>query len=117
MVEPVIAPISSSAAAPQPLPDAHQRNSRAVYALSIFLSAFLLFEVQPLIAKEILPWFGGSAGVWTACMPFFQLLLVGGYAYAHWLSRGRSPGRSPGRLPAAGRAGIVACSTRAVSRG
>jgi hypothetical protein len=64
-------------------------KNRAVYALSIFLSAFLLFEVQPLVAKEILPWFGGSAGVWTTCMLFFQLLLLGGYAYAHWLSRGR----------------------------
>jgi SAM-dependent methyltransferase len=57
-----------------------------LYALTIFLSAFLLFEVQPLIAKEILPWFGGSAGVWTTCMLFFQLLLLAGYGYAHWLS-------------------------------
>ncbi|MGA2190517.1 MAG: fused MFS/spermidine synthase [Steroidobacteraceae bacterium] len=64
-------------------------NNGALYALTIFLSAFLLFEVQPLVAKEILPWFGGSAGVWTTCMLFFQLLLLGGYAYAHWLSRGR----------------------------
>jgi hypothetical protein len=71
------------------LPAAPEPNNRAFYALSIFLSAFLLFEVQPLIAKEILPWFGGSAGVWTTCMLFFQLLLLGGYAYAHWLSRGR----------------------------
>ena len=64
-------------------------NNRALYALSVFLSAFLLFQVQPLIAKEILPWFGGSAGVWTTCMLFFQLLLLGGYAYAHWLSTTR----------------------------
>jgi CheY-like chemotaxis protein len=64
-------------------------NNRALYALSVFLSAFLLFQVQPLIAKEILPWFGGSAGVWTTCVLFFQLLLLGGYAYAHWLSTTR----------------------------
>jgi hypothetical protein len=52
-------------------------------AATIFLSAFLLFQVQPLIAKIILPWFGGSAAVWSAAMLFFQLLLLGGYAYAH----------------------------------
>ncbi|NDB12987.1 MAG: hypothetical protein EBX53_00980, partial [Betaproteobacteria bacterium] len=45
------------------------------YALTIFLSAFLLFLVQPLIAKQILPWFGGSASVWNTCMLFFQSLL------------------------------------------
>lgn len=54
------------------------------FALSIFLSAFLLFQVQPLIGKFILPWFGGSPGVWTTCMLMFQMLLLGGYAYAHW---------------------------------
>ncbi len=42
--------------------------------------------MQPLIAKLILPWFGGSAAVWTSCMLFFQMALLGGYAYAHWLS-------------------------------
>ena len=54
-----------------------------LYAVTIFLSAFLLFQVQPLIAKIILPWFGGSAAVWTASMLFFQLILLAGYAYAH----------------------------------
>src|SRR5579872_7350574 len=54
-----------------------------LYALTIFLSAFLLFQVQPLIAKIILPWFGGSAAVWSASMLFFQLVLLAGYAYAH----------------------------------
>ncbi len=54
-----------------------------LYAVSIFLSAFLLFQVQPLIAKIILPWFGGSAAVWSAAMLFFQLLLLAGYGYAH----------------------------------
>lgn len=53
------------------------------FALTIFLSAFLLFQVQPLIGKIILPWFGGTPAVWTTCMLFFQVLLLGGYAYAH----------------------------------
>jgi hypothetical protein len=52
------------------------------YAATIFLSSFLLFLVQPVIAKQILPWFGGSAGVWTTCMVFFQSLLLAGYGYA-----------------------------------
>jgi SAM-dependent methyltransferase len=56
----------------------------AIYASTVFLSAFLLFLVQPLIAKLILPWFGGSAVVWNTCMLFFQILLLAGYAYAHW---------------------------------
>jgi hypothetical protein len=53
------------------------------YAFPIFLSAFLLFQVQPIIAKHILPWFGGTPAVWTTCMVFFQVALLGGYAYAH----------------------------------
>src|SRR5437879_10381479 len=57
-----------------------------VHAATIFLSSFLLFLVQPLIARLILPWFGGSAAVWTTCMLFFQVLLLGGYAYAHALN-------------------------------
>jgi hypothetical protein len=57
-----------------------------LFAATILLSAFLLFQVQPLIAKLILPWFGGSAAVWTSCMLFFQMALLGGYAYAHWLN-------------------------------
>ena len=57
------------------------------YAALAFLSAFLLFLVQPLIAKAILPWFGGAPAVWTTAMLFFQLLLLGGYAYADLTSR------------------------------
>ena len=66
-----------------------------LYAVTILLSAFLLFQVQPIIAKMILPWFGGSAAVWTTCMLFFQLLLVAGYVYSHWLIRAlRSRGQA-----------------------
>src|SRR5580692_7295631 len=54
-----------------------------LYALTILVSAFLLFQVQPVIAKIILPWFGGSAAVWATCLLFFQLVLLLGYLYAH----------------------------------
>lgn len=63
------------------------------YGLTIFLSAFLLFQVQPLIGKMILPWFGGSAAVWTTCMLFFQLVLLLGYFYSHWVVRYLTPSR------------------------
>jgi hypothetical protein len=58
-----------------------------LYALTIFCSAFLLFQVQPIIARMILPWFGGSGAVWAACMLFFQVALLLGYLYAHWSIR------------------------------
>ncbi len=64
-----------------------------LYALTIFASAFLLFLVQPLIAKQILAWFGGSAAVWTTCLVFFQVLLLCGYAYSDWVIRKLRPGR------------------------
>jgi len=63
----------------------------AAYALTIFAGAFLLFQVQPLMGKYILPWFGGGPGVWTTCLLFFQTLLVGGYAYAHGSARWLKP--------------------------
>ena len=53
-----------------------------LYALTIFVAAFLLFLVQPIIAKQLLPWFGGSAAVWTTCLVFFQCMLLAGYFYA-----------------------------------
>ena len=62
-----------------------------IYALTIFTSAFLLFLVQPLMAKQILPWFGGSAAVWTTCLVFFQFLLLAGYAYSDWTTRKLTP--------------------------
>jgi hypothetical protein len=71
------------------------RNSNrwllASYAAAIFVSAFLLFQVQPLVSKAILPWFGGSPAVWTTCMLFFQSLLFAGYAYAHFSQRWFGP--------------------------
>ena len=56
-----------------------------LYACSVLLSAFLLFQVQPMIGKYILPWFGGTPTVWSTVLLFFQALLTGGYAYAYWL--------------------------------
>src|SRR5687767_15017398 len=65
-----------------------------IYALTIFTSAFLLFLVQPVMAKQILPWFGGSATVWTTCLVFFQSTLTAGYAYADWTVHRLVPKRS-----------------------
>ena len=62
-----------------------------LYAATIFLSAFLLFEVQPMIGKIILPWFGGSASVWNTCLLFFQASLLAGYLYAHFSTRHLKP--------------------------
>jgi hypothetical protein len=62
-----------------------------LYASTIFLGAFLLFMVQPIMAKQILPWFGGSAAVWATCMVFFQVTLLLGYAYADFTTRRMSP--------------------------
>ena len=61
-----------------------------LYLAIIFLSAFLLFQVQPLIAKLILPYFGGGSAVWTACLLFFQAFLLLGYFYAHCLTQVKS---------------------------
>ena len=62
-------------------------------AATIFVSALLLFQVQPIISKTILPWFGGSPAVWTTCVLFFQLVLLAGYAYADALIRWVPPRR------------------------
>lgn len=61
------------------------------FAIAIVISAFLVFQVQPVVSKTILPWFGGSPGVWTTCMLFFQVLLFAGYAYAHLTTKLLSP--------------------------
>lgn len=58
-----------------------------LYAVTVIVGACLLFLVQPLIAKIILPWFGGTSAVWSAALVFFQACVLGGYSYAHWLSQ------------------------------
>jgi hypothetical protein len=61
--------------------------SRPLFAGVIFLGAFLLFLVEPMAAKELLPSLGGSAAVWITCLVFFQTALLLAYLYAHWLAR------------------------------
>jgi len=95
-------PLSSESASPASLltsnlgsdgVQARQRPaSLGLYAVTIFFSAFLLFEVEPIIAKIVLPWFGGSAAVWTTCLLFFQAVLLAGYLYAHVAMRRLAPG-------------------------
>jgi SAM-dependent methyltransferase len=63
----------------------------AVFALTVFCGSFLLFLVEPIIAKELLPWFGGAANVWATCLVFFQVGLLLGYAYADALVRRLAP--------------------------
>jgi len=67
----------------------------AMFAIAIFASAFLIFLVQPMVGKRILPWFGGAPGVWTLCLAFYQTTLFAGYAYAHFLIRFVKPSLQP----------------------
>ena len=76
----------TSAAGKSNRPPAPQREA-LLFAATIFLSAFLLFQVEPLLGKYILPWYGGTPAVWTTCLLFFQVVLLAGYAYAHVLRR------------------------------
>jgi spermidine synthase len=82
-------PVQSSPPAAEPRP--RLDLTIVLFALPIFLGAFLLFQVQPIIARCILPWFGGTPAVWTTCMLFFQMLLLAGYGYAHWLVMRQRP--------------------------
>lgn len=72
---------------PEPHAPALPRPSTILFGLPIFLSAFLLFSLEPLVAKIILPWFGGSAAVWSTCLVFYQIALLAGYLYAELLMR------------------------------
>src|SRR5260370_34899493 len=72
--------------APAAGPDASGVRPLA-FAAAIFLSAFLLFQVQLLLGKEVLPLFGGAPAVWTVCVLVFQLLFLAGYGYSHGLAR------------------------------
>src|SRR5436190_6756550 len=65
----------------------------AIFSLTIFTSATLLFLVQPIIAKRILPLLGGAPNVWNTCMVFFQAVLLAGYAFAHVTARRMSSAR------------------------
>src|SRR6202030_3415066 len=75
------------------MPESRGTARLFLFGATIFLSAFLLFLIQPIFAKLILPWFGGSAAVWTTCLVFFQTMLLAGYFYAPILSRRLPPAR------------------------
>ena len=62
-------------------------RSRFLFGCTVFLASFLLFMVEPIAAKQLLPLFGGSAAVWITCLVFFQTALLCAYLYAHWLTR------------------------------
>src|SRR3974390_1088009 len=62
-------------------------GTRFYFAVVIFLGAFLLFLVEPIVAKQLVPVLGGSAAVWITCLVFFQTALLCAYAYAHWIAR------------------------------
>jgi SAM-dependent methyltransferase len=81
------------------------RRLQWIFGLSIFLSAFLLFQIEPIIAKTILPWFGGAAAVWSVCLLFFQVALLLGYLYTHILTE-----RVPIRLRTWIHIGLLAAS-------
>ena len=68
-----------------------RRSVLLLYGSAIFLSSFLLFLIQPIFAKLILPWFGGTAAVWTTCLVFFQVALLAGYFYAYAIVQRVSP--------------------------
>src|SRR5437868_11081370 len=76
---------------------ASSRNRALPYYSAIFLSAFLLFQVQLLVGKYFLPWFGGTPAMWTTCMFFFQTLLLAGYLYSHSIAA-LLPPRLQGKL-------------------
>src|SRR5215510_14520537 len=81
----------AAASTPKDEPSASRnRLVLAVYTAAIFLSALLLFSVQPLFTKMVLPRLGGSPAVWSVAMVFFQTLLLAGYAYAHFLMQIRT---------------------------
>src|ERR1700742_4531661 len=73
-----------------------------VYTAAIFVSALLLFSVQPMFTKMVLPRLGGSPAVWSVAMVFFQALLLGGYAYAHLLTLAL-----PSRIAVLGQVGVM----------
>src|SRR5258708_6509953 len=70
-----------------PMSEVHMTRSRWLFAGAVFLGAFLLFLVEPIAAKQLVPVLGGSAAVWITCLVFFQMALLGAYLYAHWMAQ------------------------------
>jgi hypothetical protein len=107
----VVSPPADAVATPsiQESPVRAQAAVLAVFTASVFTSAFLLFLVQPLFGRMVLPLLGGSPAVWNACMLFFQAALLGGYLYAHLSSRVLAP-----RAQAAVHLGLMAVAALAL---
>ncbi len=99
--------LPSSSSAPESLQPGGSRAPIWLVGVTVLLSAFLLFWVEPLIAKSILPWFGGTAAVWTVCLVFFQCVLLAGYLYADFLAR--RPARWAALIHALVLLGALAC--------
>ncbi len=78
------APLPTVEAARSPEVTRPKRGGTALFGFGTLIGAFLLFQLELIVAKSILPWFGGSPAVWTTCMLFFQFTLLCGYAFAHW---------------------------------
>jgi hypothetical protein len=76
-------------AKPQPTAVAEDRRFSVLCQFAVFLSAFLLFQVELIIGKFVLPWFGGAPATWVTCLLFFQVMLLLGYSYAHAMMRRR----------------------------
>jgi len=74
-------------------PTSRPERRDAVFGLTVFVGAFLLFQVQLILGKYFLPWFGGTPSVWATCLVFFQVSLLGGYAYAHFAALRLAPRR------------------------
>jgi hypothetical protein len=72
------------------------RAEHLLFVVVVCASAFLIFLVQPIVGKRILPWFGGASAVWTLCLAFYQSALFLGYAYAHLLIRFATPAQQLG---------------------
>src|SRR5580658_11027834 len=78
------APLPTAETPESPALNQSKRGGSGLFGFGTLVGAFLLFQLELIVAKSILPWFGGSPAVWTTCMLFFQLTLLGGYAFAHW---------------------------------
>jgi hypothetical protein len=97
---------TASSTAVSPSADKKPPSGKWLFAAGTFVGACLLFQVQLIIGKYILPWFGGTTGVWATCLLFFQAVLLAGYAYAHWLT-GKAAPRVQARIHAAVLAGSL----------
>src|SRR5690606_24111509 len=89
----IITDTPAVAGSPVRAPDPHARNDGLLYGAAVLTGAALVFQIQPIAGKLLLPSYGGGASVWTTCLFFFQAMLLAGYSYAHALARIRDARR------------------------